>query len=682
MLKETTYVNARKTVESLCLDILVKWRGDEETGRDQLDEILCEVIVISDSESDESDEDDDGDDSSSTSSAGESPVDRMTREDGVSRATGSSVDLVPAQVAANNSRREPLRRGTHAPQKITKASRKDRKEAKWPQRGFNRYQAARDQAWHQAVERQRHGNDGQLQSSGPAAMDRSASKGPQVWRTAKPSRAEPEHVAAAHNLINPPNRAHNFYGAPIPPTDLARERGRRVVEPQPAISTVAYPMQQQPRAQEHPFNIGSNPMVESRSRTVPSKAPEIKRVSYHGEDLKDYLVQSIEPPSPQPSNFPSRFPAPYREPEHVPHYGPESPMRAAGRSRDPLGPPVGIPATQGSHPAYAEEGFIRLPPRSDPNRMLLSRDQRPEPFVLLNPLPVSAAGGTSAIANSGFGFRQSSTWQDDAVARNRGAGQRSEARPLWIGHDGVVLRSESRPIVIQDYPSPPRQSRMDPGHMSLERHRVSPSRWTDARQADPSWVSERDKRPVDSRMEQRIETLQDDFVEIVRVSNKFPRQHEARPAPGGTERYNPHSTAPPQVLAQQPNDAASRYDARRVPAPGQRLERVVGRVEVPPFHDENMPFVARPADGYPRHERVVGIEYVHPRPRYVFSAFILIPILTRCIVSRRVPTQTEVLSTTQRTLSTGLVRIRPCLWRTQVFHTSHTPVARPLRGTR
>ena len=55
LLKETSWQNARKVVESLCLDTLVKWRGDEETGRDQLDEILREVVVISDSEADDSD---------------------------------------------------------------------------------------------------------------------------------------------------------------------------------------------------------------------------------------------------------------------------------------------------------------------------------------------------------------------------------------------------------------------------------------------------------------------------------------------------------------------------------------------------------------------------------------------------------------------------------------------------
>jgi hypothetical protein len=58
LLRETSWENARRTVESLCLDVLVKWRGDEETGRDQLDEVLREIVVI-----DDSDEDEDGSES-------------------------------------------------------------------------------------------------------------------------------------------------------------------------------------------------------------------------------------------------------------------------------------------------------------------------------------------------------------------------------------------------------------------------------------------------------------------------------------------------------------------------------------------------------------------------------------------------------------------------------------------
>lgn len=49
LLKESRWANARKAVLDLCRDIIFKWRGDEETGRDQLSEILCEVIELSDS---------------------------------------------------------------------------------------------------------------------------------------------------------------------------------------------------------------------------------------------------------------------------------------------------------------------------------------------------------------------------------------------------------------------------------------------------------------------------------------------------------------------------------------------------------------------------------------------------------------------------------------------------------
>ncbi|KAL5346078.1 hypothetical protein ACLOAV_009109 [Pseudogymnoascus australis] len=50
LLHETDYLNARRVVEPLCLDFIMKWRGDEETGRDQLDELLREVVVIPDSD--------------------------------------------------------------------------------------------------------------------------------------------------------------------------------------------------------------------------------------------------------------------------------------------------------------------------------------------------------------------------------------------------------------------------------------------------------------------------------------------------------------------------------------------------------------------------------------------------------------------------------------------------------
>lgn len=56
LLRETDWFNARRLVEPVCLDIIMKWRGDEETGRDQLDEILREVVVIPDSDDEEEEE--------------------------------------------------------------------------------------------------------------------------------------------------------------------------------------------------------------------------------------------------------------------------------------------------------------------------------------------------------------------------------------------------------------------------------------------------------------------------------------------------------------------------------------------------------------------------------------------------------------------------------------------------
>ncbi|KKA29819.1 hypothetical protein TD95_000455 [Thielaviopsis punctulata] len=61
LLKETSWMQARKAVEKPCLDLLVKWRGDEENGRDDLDEILREVVIISDDEEDDSETDNEQD---------------------------------------------------------------------------------------------------------------------------------------------------------------------------------------------------------------------------------------------------------------------------------------------------------------------------------------------------------------------------------------------------------------------------------------------------------------------------------------------------------------------------------------------------------------------------------------------------------------------------------------------
>ena len=69
--KECGWTNARRIVHQPCLEILVKWRGDEETGRDMETDVLRELVVITeDSDDDETDAAaDDSDPASSDSSA-------------------------------------------------------------------------------------------------------------------------------------------------------------------------------------------------------------------------------------------------------------------------------------------------------------------------------------------------------------------------------------------------------------------------------------------------------------------------------------------------------------------------------------------------------------------------------------------------------------------------------------
>jgi hypothetical protein len=94
LLRETSWEQARRTVESLCLDILVKWRGDEETGRDQLDEVLREIVVIDDSE-DEEDVDSESEEEESEDDTEEGEVEENHDEVTTAAAAAPSRDFIP-----------------------------------------------------------------------------------------------------------------------------------------------------------------------------------------------------------------------------------------------------------------------------------------------------------------------------------------------------------------------------------------------------------------------------------------------------------------------------------------------------------------------------------------------------------------------------------------------------------
>jgi hypothetical protein len=150
LLKETSWMNARKAVEPVCLDFIVKWRGDEETGRDQMDEILREVVIITDSEeSDESSEEESSDEEGEVSSSSSESIPEPTSRN-QDRPALKPNRLPPGPTVQRNNT---LERGIAALDDISlsdpqpKASTSGQKDKK-TQRGFKRYQAAWDDAVH------------------------------------------------------------------------------------------------------------------------------------------------------------------------------------------------------------------------------------------------------------------------------------------------------------------------------------------------------------------------------------------------------------------------------------------------------------------------------------------------------------------------------------------------------
>lgn len=148
LLRETTWINARKAVEPVCLDVLIKWRGDEETGRDQMDEILREVVIITDSEGDDDDSSDDetsedeGEITSASSAGSAEPSPRASpaQQRPPRLEQGRQQNAVLVENGIDKNAAISLRKRTKAitiPQQERKA-----------QRGFRRYQAAWEEALH------------------------------------------------------------------------------------------------------------------------------------------------------------------------------------------------------------------------------------------------------------------------------------------------------------------------------------------------------------------------------------------------------------------------------------------------------------------------------------------------------------------------------------------------------
>ncbi|KAI1753865.1 hypothetical protein F4782DRAFT_73230 [Xylaria castorea] len=137
LLRESDWANARKAVEKPCLDLIVKWRGDEETGRDQLDEILREVIEISDTESESEDEG-----SIADIARIHIPRTRSVAASIPNRAVSRLSRIPYHQIGVDSRTSSPGHAGPLTPTRLRDLSKAERRTARKTQQRFKRYAAA------------------------------------------------------------------------------------------------------------------------------------------------------------------------------------------------------------------------------------------------------------------------------------------------------------------------------------------------------------------------------------------------------------------------------------------------------------------------------------------------------------------------------------------------------------
>ncbi|EJT76871.1 hypothetical protein GGTG_06785 [Gaeumannomyces tritici R3-111a-1] len=321
LIREVGWSNARKAVESVCLDFLVKWRGDEETGRDQLDEILREIIVISDSEDSDSDDDTDSD-------ASDDDISDDSRPGTASRGSISSGDPPTDQAIVVPDMPEvgdvviydeaiphdfQLRRPVHR---------------RLNSRNVQRYEAAAQSRWQQARDRVRHEPARDASASRPVATPKAGAAGQADQTQARETSRQP----------------FDLYGRPSVPRDhhnLPSHQGGQEVQARESLPPVAgpEPVPVYRRAYQHTVSHGGIPVISEHENPVDYRA---LRPTTERPELKDYLVPSVEPRSPQADDssspiFVRSLPPRSQQPQpHLLHRPSVNGQAVRRRSRSPL----------------------------------------------------------------------------------------------------------------------------------------------------------------------------------------------------------------------------------------------------------------------------------------------------------------------------------------------------------
>jgi hypothetical protein len=343
-----------------------------------------------------------------------------------------------------------------------------------------------------------------------------------------------------------------------------------------------------------------------------------QQAPYPPLDLKDHLVPSIEPCSPESSQFPAQFHDRLRiNPDHVDSYAsrPRAEpgfQQAGSRFYHETAPArsynEAVP-TQGYH-VREQPDFITLPPRYEATRPTAPAPHQAPLSVVVSSQTRYTQRGYTPIDLTGDAPSPSAYRNSPTVLQDRPA-LRSAARPIWIEDDNGNFRPENHPILTENR-MPIRPAVIHPPHSAPDGRLVEVKQERNFAPI-PTYVGDRTLRQVDNRAMPATHVRgydgahDDDVVEIVRVSNKFPRQHNDL-LPADPQRYEPRSGAaydPPRNIDGQHGLPT---------APPRRIERVVARIEEPVYSQDGPYGGSRPvghSGDFPvRQERVVGIEYV------------------------------------------------------------------------
>ncbi|EGY17225.1 uncharacterized protein VDAG_00907 [Verticillium dahliae VdLs.17] len=432
LLRETTWSNARRATEALCLDILVKWRGDDESGRDQLDEIMREIVVVTDDEDDDAPEDAIDDPDSDSSSSVEFQGSNALVPNPITALDAARSTPVSGRAASAKPQRK-ARKKQGIPVKSAKLRKAQLHEQRKAQKSLKRYEVA----WNQALDRQRaNPHPQEAPEAGGSASHGSYPHGFSDY-PAPPSRPSPHPSTirgpsqtgytlgyTQSGIIGEP-RPGSFFRPPPPlpePHFTASER--------PAFEEASEPWRQ----------MGVHNIARSRSR--PSDGYNVP--------LQDMLHPSIEQPSPQRPSFGQREERPM-----TPTYrGPVSLQRIAA---DREGRP---PVPLERHLAYNDDGHA---PR--------------EWYEPRNRQPVLSDRGYSPMLESPFRPDAKSYGSSDAPLHRAPAQQRplyervpeyGHTQPSPLQREVIVL---DRDRIMRDVHSPDHRisdfQRSRPAHLPL-----------------------------------------------------------------------------------------------------------------------------------------------------------------------------------------------------------------------